>query len=254
MSIKLSESQRVLLSGASQRDDHHLSLLTGAKLAQARKAAARLLEAGLVKEVKARKDAPVWRRDQDAGQDYSLKLTAAGLKAIAINDSNGVEEAAPQAPGGDTIANEAAHAAIDATKTAGRVEPGCAATTPVSPRVGTKIGRVIAMLEGERGATLDQLVAATGWLPHTTRAALTGLRKRGYAVTLDRSDRTHASTYRIVSGHSSDEASEVAVAAKGAVAAETGPSQNGSDDEPAHRKRRPRATPSSAKARTRKAA
>ena len=26
------------------------------------------------------------------------------------------------------------------------------------------------------------LVAATGWLPHTTRAALTGLRKRGYAV------------------------------------------------------------------------
>ena len=75
MSIKLSAIQLVLLSGASQRDDHHLSLPTGAKLAQARKAAAKLLEARLVKEVKARKDAPVWRRDQNAGQAYSLKLS-----------------------------------------------------------------------------------------------------------------------------------------------------------------------------------
>ncbi len=33
-----------------------------------------------------------------------------------------------------------------------------------------------------KGATLDQLVAATGWLPHTTRAALTGLRKKGHAL------------------------------------------------------------------------
>jgi hypothetical protein len=26
------------------------------------------------------------------------------------------------------------------------------------------------------------MVEATGWLPHTTRAALTGLRKKGYAI------------------------------------------------------------------------
>jgi hypothetical protein len=32
------------------------------------------------------------------------------------------------------------------------------------------------------GATLDELIKATDWLPHTTRAALTGLRKRGYAI------------------------------------------------------------------------
>ncbi len=41
-----------------------------------------------------------------------------------------------------------------------------------------KIAQVIALLEGPGGATLAELVAATGWLPHTTRAALTGLRKR----------------------------------------------------------------------------
>lgn len=33
------------------------------------------------------------------------------------------------------------------------------------------------------GASLDELAGATGWLPHTTRAALTGLRKKGHAHT-----------------------------------------------------------------------
>ena len=253
MSIKLSAIQLVLLSGASQRDDHHLSPPAGAKLAQARKAVAKLLEARLVKEVKTRKDAPVWRRDQNAGQVYSLKLTAAGLKAIAVDDSHGVDEAAPQAPGGDAMPHEAAHAAIDAAKTADSVEAGYAATTPVPPRVGTKIAEVVAMLAGESGATLGQLAAATGWLSHTTRAALTGLRKRGYTLTLDRSDRARGSIYRIVSAPSSDEAIEAEVAAGGAVAEGAGRSRSSSDDEPARRKHQPRASLSPVKAQVRKA-
>jgi site-specific DNA recombinase len=36
------------------------------------------------------------------------------------------------------------------------------------------------LLQRDCGATLEELIAATDWLPHTTRAALTGLRKRGY--------------------------------------------------------------------------
>ena len=184
MSNKLNDTQFMLLNGASQRDDHHVSLPTGVKLTHARRAAARLLEAGLAREVKARKDAPVWRRDKEAGQAYSLKLTAAGLKAIAIDDGNGSEKIVPQTPGGDAIANGAAHAATDRAKRAGRIEPSHAATTPVSPRIGTKIAEVVALLAGDRGATLDQLAATMGWLPHTTRATLTGLRKRGYSCDL----------------------------------------------------------------------
>src|SRR5271166_2188930 len=34
-------------------------------------------------------------------------------------------------------------------------------------------------------------------LPHTMRAALTGLRKRGYAVGIDRADKARGSVYRI---------------------------------------------------------
>jgi DNA-binding IclR family transcriptional regulator len=65
------------------------------------------------------------------------------------------------------------------------------------PRPNSKIAAVIGLLSRSGGATLADLVAATAWLPHTTRAALTGLRKRGYVVTLDGSDRDRGSFYRI---------------------------------------------------------
>ena len=72
-----------------------------------------------------------------------------------------------------------------ATTSSGVVREGVA---PSIPRPGSKLMEVIELLRGERGATIDELIAATNWLPHTTRAALTGLRKRGYAITRDRSD------------------------------------------------------------------
>jgi hypothetical protein len=78
------------------------------------------------------------------------------------------------------------------------MEPG-----PIGPsalRGGSKLARVIALLERDRGATIAELIAATGWLAHTTRAALTGLRKRGYAVAIDRSDDKRGSFYRIPAG------------------------------------------------------
>lgn len=50
------------------------------------------------------------------------------------------------------------------------------------PRSGTKSAAVIALLTREQGATLAELIEETGWLPHTTRAALTGLRKKGHVI------------------------------------------------------------------------
>jgi Protein of unknown function (DUF3489) len=71
------------------------------------------------------------------------------------------------------------------------------AATPKSPRRGTKIAQVIELLQGSDGGSLAELVANTGLLPHTARAALTGLRKRGYAVVIDRADKARGSVYRI---------------------------------------------------------
>ena len=54
------------------------------------------------------------------------------------------------------------------------------------PRDGSKLAQVIELLRRADGATIADLSQATGWLPHTTRATLTGLRKRGYAVIRER--------------------------------------------------------------------
>ena len=64
------------------------------------------------------------------------------------------------------------------------------------PKRETKAGAVIALLERAEGAILAELIAATGWLPHTTRAALTGIRKKGH--TIEKSKRGEETCYRIV--------------------------------------------------------
>ena len=41
----------------------------------------------MAREIEAKPGAPIWRRD-DAGQGYALKLTAAGLRAIAVDEGS----------------------------------------------------------------------------------------------------------------------------------------------------------------------
>jgi predicted short-subunit dehydrogenase-like oxidoreductase (DUF2520 family) len=63
------------------------------------------------------------------------------------------------------------------------------------PRVPSKIEQVLALLRRVEGATLPEMIAATRWLPHTTRAALTGLRKKGHVLAKDK--RGEVTCYRI---------------------------------------------------------
>ena len=63
-------------------------------------------------------------------------------------------------------------------------------------RATTKSELVLNLLRRSEGATLGELVEATGWLPHTTRAALTGVRKKGNVV--EKSKRGEETCYRII--------------------------------------------------------
>jgi len=65
--------------------------------------------------------------------------------------------------------------AVPASTPAPKVEPK-------SAKPSSKSSLVLTMLQRSEGATIAQLVAATGWLPHTTRAALTGLKKKGHHI------------------------------------------------------------------------
>jgi len=199
MSIKLSDTQLVMLSAAAHRDDRCLTLPEKLKGAAAHKVVTKLIAAGLIEEVKAKAGMPVRRRDEQEGQSYGLRLTAAGAKAIAVNpdeDASPANEEERLPPEGDqppTLAES------DGTTAGMLVTPSAQAfTTPLAPRAGTKLAKAIEMLRATEGATVAELAQAMDWLPHTTRAVLTGLRKRGYAVTLDRSDAERGSAYRIV--------------------------------------------------------
>lgn len=67
--------------------------------------------------------------------------------------------------------------------------------TPSTVKAPKKIDTVVGLLRREQGATLSELIDATGWLPHTTRAALSGLRKKGHAI--ERATRDSATCYSI---------------------------------------------------------
>jgi hypothetical protein len=67
----------------------------------------------------------------------------------------------------------------------------CTPTAEVEPKPAkpaSKASLVLAMLQRPERATIAQLVAATVWLLHTTRAALTGLKKKGHQVTSGKAD------------------------------------------------------------------
>lgn len=171
MSVKLTDAQLVMMRAAAQRKDRCLSAPATIKGAAFSKVSAKLVKLGLAREIEAKPGAAIWRRD-DAGQGYALKLTAAGLKAIAVYEGSqdAIEPGeAPQPQPKNVVSPDE-----------GRLP------ARVTPREGSKLAMVIELLRRADGATIPDLTEATGWLPHTTRAALTGLRKRGYAVIRER--------------------------------------------------------------------
>lgn len=181
---QLSDTQLIILSAAAQRDDRiALPLPTNLKGGAATKVVDTMIAKGLLEEVEARRIAfqphlsdPVWRKTGD-GHGVTLVITDAGLAAIGIAPDEVPEPDAPcSATAGDTGAS-AGGADHDATPT------DSASTAPAdakvrTPREGTKQATLIAMLRAPEGATIAEIVIATGWQPHTVRGAMAGALKK----------------------------------------------------------------------------
>ncbi len=168
---ELTDTQILILSRASRRDDRIALPLPGRlRGAAAKKVVAPLIERGLLTEIDAdpRKRGALWRQRQD-GSFATLAITDAGLEAI------GVEIDPP------------------------RQEPvsGSAPERSVQ-RKGTKQAMLIEMLRTKDGATLDEIVAATGWKKHTARGVISGqLRKRLGLNVVTVADARRGRVYRI---------------------------------------------------------
>ncbi len=70
------------------------------------------------------------------------------------------------------------------------------ATKTTMPAKPTKVETILKLLQRPNGVNLAQLQKATGWQPHSLRAALTGLRKKGHGVERDK-DTKGVTRYRI---------------------------------------------------------
>jgi hypothetical protein len=74
-----------------------------------------------------------------------------------------------------------------AGKTGEQIAASEGTATPPA-KLTSKIDKVIGLLSRPNGATLDDLVGATGWQPHSARAALTGMKKKGHAINSEKID------------------------------------------------------------------
>ena len=166
----LNDLHLVLLSTAAARDTGSLlpfPASVSSEPARIAKAVSALMGRSLVVEVPSKDHALRWR-DND-GESIGLVITDKGRIAIGA-----IEGAPPQIE-----PNESDSAAV---------------TQPPPPR-SNKTSLVVGLLEREDGASITDLTDATGWLPHTIRAALTGLRKKGH--NLERFAHADGSRYRI---------------------------------------------------------
>jgi hypothetical protein len=79
--------------------------------------------------------------------------------------------------------------------------PGAAASTVIASsnqeRPGSKQARVIAMLRGPAGATVDAMMQATGWQPHSVRGFLAGTVRKKLGLNLLSAAGDRGRIYRI---------------------------------------------------------
>jgi hypothetical protein len=196
---KLTDTQAVILSSASQRDDGAVLplpealKLTGGALT---KVLGSLKTKGLIEH-----------QGTPRGDDPPpLRITRAGLQAIGVaeNGPDSTPVPATDAPQGAPGAQEAGTAgqepearaepaqapaagkrkATPKAKPAKAAKPAEAADKP-TPRAGTKQAQLIALLERPEGATVEQIAATTGWQHHTIRGAISGALKKKLGLNVE---------------------------------------------------------------------
>lgn len=174
---KLTETQTIILSAGAQRPDNiALPLPKGLAGAAAKMAVGKMIERGWLQEVDAnlRRGEPLWRETGD-GHGATLVVTDTGLLAIGIEPTVvktmvAIRDHLAEAP----------------------------APKQPTPRAGTKQAMLIEMLQTAEGATMEAIIAATGWQAHTARGAMSGAlgKKLGLVVTSAKDD-ARGRVYRI---------------------------------------------------------
>ena len=168
---KLTDTQSIILSRAAARPGNlAMPLPEGLAGAAATMAVNRMITNGWLEEVDAnlRRGEPLWRETGD-GHGTTLIATEAGLAAIGIEP---------------VVANTVTNLRKAQLKLASKSEDASATTLdpearkPIAIRAGTKQAEIIALIQRPEGASVAEIVEATGWLAHSARGMISGGLKR----------------------------------------------------------------------------
>ncbi|WRH61517.1 MAG: DUF3489 domain-containing protein [Fuscovulum sp.] len=172
----LSDTQSLILSRAATRPGNlALPLPEGLVGAAAKMVVGKMIARAWLEEVEAnlRRGEPMWRETGD-GHGTTLIATETGLEAIGIEPV-------------------VASAVVRARKAKSKPLPAQTpydtdSAKPVATRAGTKQAQIIAMLQRPEGATVAEMVEATGWLAHTVRGSISGALKKklGLPITAEK--------------------------------------------------------------------
>jgi hypothetical protein len=188
MAKKLSDAASVILSTAAGRDSHRVLPLPKLKAPKfaVEKTIKSMIADQWVEEVPAGPDEEVWAHTETSG-NTTLVIAAAGLAAIGIEDVSG-DKPTP-------------------SRTRGKKARGAAKTIkkPARARVADSGGKpskqdiVIALLRRGQGATIAEMMAATGWHAHSCRGFMSGALKRrlGLEVVSEKDKKTGERRYHI---------------------------------------------------------
>ena len=170
-STKLSDAQLIILGAAAQRPDHSLlpfpESLT-VKGTALEKVIATLRKRNLIEERRIVNGAPEWRRDED-NRPLGLFITMAGLLALGVDDA-GKDQPAQAAA---ALPRKRKTAAAPARSKPQKASSSASKLRPASAQ--SKQDLVIQMLRRQSGVSFDDIIAKTGWQPHSVRGFFSGL-------------------------------------------------------------------------------
>jgi len=171
--VKLSDAQLVILGAGAQRTDG--SLLPFPKLTAKGAALAKVVETlckrKLVEERRIVPGAPEWRRNDDHCP-LGLFITKIGLLALGINETDEPKPAQAAASMPRQRKTEAPRPRSKPRKASAAKSKKRAASSQSKQDV------VIQMLRRQSGVTIEDIIAKTGWQPHSVRGFFSGLVKK----------------------------------------------------------------------------